>query len=176
MKKKFEKFIFKTRNTHEIIYYFIFSFVLLIIYSLSIYFLFYLIYPDRISDGQNVINSILRQKNNGGFIVYFMITFFAAVVEELFFRFPITIYITEKINILIKILLTFTLSAIFTIIHFANSTNIVYLFPFLIQGMLGLVLSFLFIISGANNGKNYQALSVVILFHLLWNLLWFSFI
>ena len=90
---------------------------------------------------------------------------FAPVIEELVFRFA-TLEIIMRDNVLRKQkwLYLIIISFVFGAIHFNQNM-------FLVQGLMGFILGYLYIHHRGKHNSSFIAYLIVVLFHILWNTL-----
>lgn len=165
-----EKLIYTKKTYREIVWIFV------IILSFNFFYfdildLFYKIFaPQYIPTGDIVNEAMTNELSKYGAMVFILITLGYVVWEELLFRFPLSLLLWAKFKAKFILLGVMILTCGFIWIHLGNSQDVKYLFPILLQGVGGILISILFILSGANNGKYFQAFAVVVLYHFIWNM------
>jgi hypothetical protein len=170
MLKKLENFLYKKRENKEIL--FIFFLILSFDYFRTdiTHLIISFLSPELIPKADILIGEITKENITYGIFGSIVITFFYVVYEEALFRLPIAIFIRKNFSFIIKLLLILLLNIVFAITHFYTSTEAKFIVPILQQGIGGILMSILFILSGANVGKYFKALSIVVFYHFIWNM------
>lgn len=170
MLKVIEGFLLKERKNGEIFFIFSLLLALIFFYTDLIHILFSYFSPTSLPTADKLISDVNNENQEYGFIGFLAITLAYVLYEEILFRLPVVLFLRIHINIIYKILMIILLSLIFAGTHFYNSSESKFLVPILLQGMMGIIMSIVFIISGANVGKYLKAFMVVVVFHLIINL------
>jgi len=167
-----EKWLFKKRSNKEILKIATILFGLSLLNSiLTPFIVSYLKSENYLADVIYKPDSIYLLNENLFFalVIYFTGFFFFALIEEIIFRLPVLLFINKKIKFIYKLILIILLSIIFSIGHISEEKGI--LMPIFIQGLGGILFSFIFIIAGASQGKYLKALLIITLFHFINNII-----
>jgi membrane protease YdiL (CAAX protease family) len=167
-----EKWLFKKRSNREILKIVTILFGLSLLNSiLTPLIVSYLKSENYLADVIYKPDSIYLLNENLFFalVIYFTGFFFFALVEEIIFRLPILLFIKRKIKFIYKLILIVLLSIIFSIGHISEENGI--LIPIFVQGLGGILFSFIFIIAGASQDKYLKALLILTLIHFINNII-----
>ncbi len=159
------------KNTKVILYLFLIYCFLTIILTLLNFVLFpsnlyleeFYLSPSKILE--NLRNNVLP---------FVPIIFITLVFEELLFRLPISFFINRKITEHRKNFLIMGISLLFSLYHlqYFDLLELITTSPILFIG--GLIMSCVYIISGANRGKILIPFSITLVFHFMYDLVYFG--